>query len=109
MNIIRPVEQRSLHNAGPMSQKVTYRYYVGRLNLYEDNYDGAEENLEWAFKNCLDTAFHNKRCILRYLIPVKLYRAKLPSPECKWRCQRFSVQWRLSRDRSLSDTLPCYE
>lgn len=86
MNIIRPVEQRSLHDAGPISHKVTYRYYVGRLNLYEDNYDGAEANLEYAFTNCHKDAIRNKRCILRYLIPVKLYRAKLPSPECKWRC-----------------------
>ena len=82
-NLIRPVETRSLHEAGTMGEKVTYKYYIGRLNMFEDQHDAAEQNLDYAFQHCHRNAIHNKRCILRYLVPVKLYRGRLPSPECK--------------------------
>ena len=82
-NLLRPVQQRKLHEQGTMGQMVTYRYYVGRLNLFEDQYADAEENLEFAFTNCHKNAVHNKKCILHYLIPVKLFRGRLPSAQCK--------------------------
>ena len=61
---------------------VTYRYYSGRLSLFEDQYQAAEDSLESALANCLATTEvgrRNKRKILRYLVPVKLYRGRLPS------------------------------
>lgn len=82
-NLAKPVEGRKLHYQGTMGQMVTYRYYTGRLNLFEDNFVEAEYNLEYALTNCHKDAIHNKRCILRYLLPVKLYRGKLPSAACK--------------------------
>jgi len=78
-NLLRPVETRKLHEQGSMGSMVTYRYYVGRLNLFEDQYAMAEENLEYAFNNCHKNAARNKRRILHYLVPVKLYRGRLPS------------------------------
>ena len=78
-NLLRPVESRKLHEQGKMSEMVTYRYYVGRLFLFEDQYDMAEESLNYALQHCHKSALHNKRCILRYLVPVKLYRGRLPS------------------------------
>lgn len=78
-NLLRPVEGKKLHEQGMMGQMVTYRYYVGRINLFEDRYGDAEANLEYAFQNCHPNALHNKKCILRYLVPVKLYRGRLPS------------------------------
>jgi nuclear mRNA export protein PCID2/THP1 len=83
-NLAKPVEGRKLHLQGSMAQMVTYRYYTGRLNLFEDNYAEAEKNLEYALTNCHKDAVRNKRCILRYLIPVKLYRGKLPTAACKF-------------------------
>jgi hypothetical protein len=82
-NLLRPVETRKLHEQGTMGQMVTYRYYTGRLNLFEDQYADAEKNLEYALKHCNKNAIHNKKCILRYLVPVKLYRGRLPSAACK--------------------------
>lgn len=82
-NLLRPVETKKLNEQGTMGQMVTYRYYVGRLNLFEDQYADAEKNLEYAFQNCHKNAIHNKKCILRYLVPVKLYRGRLPSADCK--------------------------
>jgi hypothetical protein len=81
-NLVKPVEARRLHLQGTMGQMVTYRYYTGRLNLFEDNYSEAEANLEFALSHCHKNALHNKKCILRYLVPVKLYLGKLPSAEC---------------------------
>ena len=95
-NLVRPVEARKLHQVGGdpdndhdnndqqqiRGELVTYRYYTGRLALFEDQYAEAERNLEFAFRNCHQNARNNKRVILRYLIPVKLYRGRLPSPAC---------------------------
>jgi hypothetical protein len=47
--------------------------------MFEDQYETAEESLEYALKHCHKMAFKNKRSILRYLVPVKLYRGRLPS------------------------------
>ena len=82
-NLLRPVEGKKLHQQGTMGQLVTYRYYVGRLNLFEDQYAEAESHLQYAFTHCHKNAIHNKKCILHYLIPVKLYRGRLPSAQRK--------------------------
>ena len=47
-NLLRPVESRKLHEQGSMSEMVTYKYYVGRIFLFEDQYEAAEQNLEYA-------------------------------------------------------------
>ena len=78
-NVAKPTEAKKLHEQGTMAQMVTYKYFSGRLCLFEDNFVDAEQNLEYALTNCPNDAVHNKRCILRYLIPVKLYRGKLPT------------------------------
>lgn len=81
-NLLRPVESRNLHIKGKnnnMGDKVTYRYYVGRLQMFEDNYKEAEENLNYALLHCHKNAISNKRRILNYLIPVKLERGRLPA------------------------------
>jgi nuclear mRNA export protein PCID2/THP1 len=78
-NVAKPTEAKKLHEQGTMGQMVTYKYFSGRLCLFEDNFVEAELNLEYAYDNCPMNAIHNKRCILRYLIPIKLYRGKLPT------------------------------
>lgn len=78
-NLIRPVEARKLNETGTMADMVTYNYYIGRLNMFEDQHDKAELALDYALKHCRKDAVHNKKCILKYLVPVKLYRGRLPS------------------------------
>ena len=81
-NLVRPVESRNLHTkAENMGEKVTYRYYVGRLHMFEDNYKEAEQNLNYALRHCHKHSIRNKRRILNYLIPVKLEQGRLPSLE----------------------------
>ena len=79
-NLLRPVESRNLHiKSDNMGDKVTYRYYVGRLHMFEDNYSEAAQNLNYALMHCHKNATSNKRRILNYLIPVKLERGQLPT------------------------------
>lgn len=90
-NLIKPVEAKRLHTKGTMSEMVTYRYYAGRLCLFEDNFEMAETHLDYAFINCHKSAIQNKRCILRYLIPVKMFRGRFPSSQRKGNGQRFNI------------------
>jgi hypothetical protein len=62
-----------------MGEMVTYRYYVGRLNMFEDQYDLAEENFDYALRHCHRASVGNKKRILNYLVPVKLLRGRLPT------------------------------
>lgn len=90
-NLVKPVEARKLHQQGTLGQMVTYRYYTGRLSLFEDQYEEAEAHLDYALQHCHRAAVRNKQCILRYLVPVKLYRGRLPSATCTWRGDMESV------------------
>mmetsp|Transcript_9811 Transcript_9811/g.15079 ORF Transcript_9811/g.15079 Transcript_9811/m.15079 type:complete len:400 (-) Transcript_9811:12-1211(-) len=80
-NLLRPVESHNLHEKGNMGDMVTYRYYAGRLNMFEDQYEAAESNLDYALKHCHRAAIKNKKGILRYLVPVKLLRGRLPTAQ----------------------------
>ncbi|KAF9181251.1 hypothetical protein BGZ50_005619 [Haplosporangium sp. Z 11] len=72
----------------PMSQQVTYRYYVGRYHLYQLDLRRAERDLSFAFTNrpnpSLDEneneiIYKNSRLILIYLIACRLCLGRLPS------------------------------
>jgi len=78
-NLLRPVESRFLHEKGSTGSMVTYRYYVGRLKMFEDQYKDAEINLDYALQHCHVKAIGNKKRILNYLLPVKLLRGRLPT------------------------------
>lgn len=78
-NLLKPVESRCIHESGTMGEMVTYRYYVGRLNMFEDQYDLAEQNFDYALRHCHHSAVGNKKRILNYLVPVKLLRGRLPT------------------------------
>jgi len=62
----------------PKAQNVTYNYYVGRIKVFEEQYDEAETYLIKAFNMCARGHFRNKRKILQFLIPVKLLLGKFP-------------------------------
>ena len=82
-HILRPVESRGIHESGTQGEMVTYRYFVGRLNMFEDQYDLAEKNFDYALRHCHRSAMANKKRILNYLVPVKLLRGRLPTSKCK--------------------------
>ncbi|KAI7900741.1 uncharacterized protein BX663DRAFT_544623 [Cokeromyces recurvatus] len=63
----------------PISQQVTYKYYIGRYALYHGRLKQAQEYLLFAFERCHAQQWHNKRLILHYLIPTRIILGYFPS------------------------------
>lgn len=63
----------------PLAQQVTYRYYVGRKHMFDNDFPNAERYLRFAFEHCHRDCKRNKRSILIYLIPVKMYLGQMPT------------------------------
>ena len=81
---LRPVESRGIHQMGTMGEMVTYNFYCGRLNMFEDQYELPEENFDYALLHCHRNAVCNKKRILNYLVPVKMLRGRLPTAKREW-------------------------
>jgi len=62
----------------PLSQLITYRFFNGRLSVFNGNYKKAQQDLLFAFSKCPSTSFKNKRLILLYLVPMQLEQCKFP-------------------------------
>jgi len=79
--LIKAVENPSFQafEQFPKAQKVTYKYYEGRLSVFGDDHVSAEKQLGYALKHCHRSHTSNKRRILRYLIAIRLLSGKLPS------------------------------
>ena len=87
-NIQQPVENKRLHlavnNLGGKGATLVYRYYTGRLAMFENDYEAAEEALAFAYENCPageGAGGNNRRRALAYLIPVRLLRGVFPTAE----------------------------
>ncbi|ORZ05048.1 hypothetical protein BCR42DRAFT_338260 [Absidia repens] len=63
----------------PKSDRVTFRYYLGRLYFLGEEYAKAETELDLAFRECLRSQKKNKELILQTLLPVRLMRGVLPT------------------------------
>ncbi|PIO24564.1 hypothetical protein AB205_0155140 [Aquarana catesbeiana] len=77
--LIRAIDSSNFKDEYAMSQRVTYRYYVGRKAMFDSDFKKAEECLSFAFRNCLRTCQKNKRMILIYLLPVKMLLGHMPA------------------------------
>lgn len=62
----------------PVRDKVTYMYYTGRLEVFNENFPAADQKLSYALTHCNPHREANIRMILKYLIPVKLSIGILP-------------------------------
>lgn len=63
----------------PIADQLEFRYYEGRLSIYEQQILKAEECLDYCLARCPSLSVRNKRLILEYLIPVKATRGKYPN------------------------------
>ncbi|KAL1522651.1 hypothetical protein AB1Y20_017629 [Prymnesium parvum] len=63
----------------PVSQLVSYKYFVGRLSLLNSQFSRAERELNFSFVHAPRRSFKNKRLVLRYLVPVKIVLGSFPS------------------------------
>lgn len=77
--LIRAVEGSTIRENFRMSHLVTYRYYVGRRAMFDNDYKLAAEYLTYAFEHCHRSSRRNKRLVLIYLIPVKMLIGYMPS------------------------------
>lgn len=45
----------------PVAQRVTYKYYAGRINMFDSEFGIAKKNLEYSFEHCHKRKPKNKR------------------------------------------------
>lgn len=74
----------------PAAHRVTYKYYVGRLHLYEDRCEEAVECLQYALDRIPKEYEVNRRRVLLYLIPAKILRGSTPSLRT---LARYNMTW----------------
>ncbi|KAK9456729.1 hypothetical protein V1511DRAFT_495133 [Dipodascopsis uninucleata] len=65
----------------PRSQRVLYRYYLGRFYFYRQELMRARQHLLWAFNNCHSGSKRNQDLILTYLIPTNLLLGVCPKSD----------------------------
>lgn len=80
-SVIRSIETARIFDFEefPERDKVTYMYYTGRLEVYNENFTAADDKLSYALMHCNPRREANLRKILKYLIPVKLSIGILPN------------------------------
>lgn len=66
-------------SAYPMSERVTYAYFMGRLDLLDDNLEAAEQQLSFAFRCTPKDDTKHRSLILRFLVPCKLLLYQRPT------------------------------
>ena len=64
----------------PVCDVVTYKYYIGRLRMYEDKYEEARDSLRFALKHTPLAMTRNRQRILAILVPVEMCLGVMPSP-----------------------------
>ncbi|CDS82088.1 related to protein that forms a complex with Thp3p [Sporisorium scitamineum] len=62
------------------ADRITYRYYLGRVRLFQHNIRAASTHLRWAFDNCTLRNLKNKRAILIPLVATYLILGRYPQP-----------------------------
>ncbi|KAK9274629.1 hypothetical protein L1049_021880 [Liquidambar formosana] len=79
-SVIRSIETARIFDFEefPKRDKVTYMYYTGRLEVFNENFPAADQKLSYALMHCNPRSEANIRMILKYLIPVKLSIGILP-------------------------------
>lgn len=65
----------------PVCDVVTYKFYVGRLKMYEDKFEDAREAFRLALKHCPPHSLRNRQRILAFLVPVEMCLGVMPSPQ----------------------------
>ncbi|CAG9803681.1 unnamed protein product [Chironomus riparius] len=79
--LIRAIDSLSFKDQFPISQQITYKYFVGRKAMYDSDYKTSDEYLSFAFNHCPTKYWKNKRLILIYLVPVKMLLGHMPLKE----------------------------
>ncbi|KAG0625477.1 hypothetical protein M758_2G058400 [Ceratodon purpureus] len=80
-SVIRSIETARVFDFEefPVRDRVTYMYYTGRLEVFNDQFKQADEKLMYSLAHCDPLKRNNIRMVLKYLIPVKLSLGIMPS------------------------------
>mmetsp|Transcript_900 Transcript_900/g.2763 ORF Transcript_900/g.2763 Transcript_900/m.2763 type:complete len:404 (-) Transcript_900:251-1462(-) len=62
----------------PAAQLITYNYYIGRLAIFDEDYNTAVEVLTDALRRCPPGAHGNRCKLLKYLVPTQLLLGRMP-------------------------------
>uniref|UniRef100_A0A915PKL6 PCI domain-containing protein 2 homolog n=1 Tax=Setaria digitata TaxID=48799 RepID=A0A915PKL6_9BILA len=119
LNLLKPLI-RAIDNSGPlyqtfsMADKVTYKYYLGRKAMFDSDLSLSEKSLSYAFRNCPSHCARNKRLILIYLVPVKMFLGHMPSIDLlkRYQLQQFATVVESVKDgnlKKLDETLMANE
>lgn len=76
--LMRAIDSSAFKDQFPLPEQITYKYFVGRKAMYDEDYKSADEFLSFAFKYCPKNFPHNKRLILIYLVPVRMLLGYMP-------------------------------
>ncbi|XP_059433560.1 enhanced ethylene response protein 5 [Corylus avellana] len=89
-SVIRSIETARIFDFEefPKRDKVTYMYYTGRLEVFNENFPSADHKLSYALMHCNPRREANIRMILKYLIPVKLSMGILPKD---WLLEKYNL------------------
>ncbi|KAJ6698229.1 PCI DOMAIN-CONTAINING PROTEIN 2 [Salix purpurea] len=89
-SVIRSIETARIFDFEefPKRDKVTYMYYTGRLEVFNENFPAADHKLSYALMHCHPHNEANIRMILKYLIPVKLSIGVLPKD---WLLEKYGL------------------
>ncbi|KAL2649646.1 hypothetical protein R1flu_017774 [Riccia fluitans] len=89
-SVIRSIETARVFDFDefPTRDKVTYMYYTGRLEVFNDNFAQADHKLMYALVHCDPSKEGNIRMILKYLVPVKLSLGILPN---EWLLRKYHI------------------
>ncbi|KAI8616173.1 hypothetical protein BC830DRAFT_1063678 [Chytriomyces sp. MP71] len=85
-NLIRSLKSVDLPELDqfPIAHAVTYRYYMGVLAFYDEQYKRAQDELTWALQHfpplTTQTRKHNQALLLAHLIPINLLAGRTPAP-----------------------------
>ncbi|KAK9902673.1 hypothetical protein WJX75_002119 [Coccomyxa subellipsoidea] len=112
-NLINAVNSRQFlpFDVFPASQRVTYKYYTGRLAIFDENYDVAANDLAYAFEHCHRSAVANKARCAYYLIPVKMLLGELPEQAMldKFSLHDYSPIVKAMKEGSVEDLDRCLQ
>uniref|UniRef100_A0A2P2KC98 Uncharacterized protein MANES_16G102700 n=1 Tax=Rhizophora mucronata TaxID=61149 RepID=A0A2P2KC98_RHIMU len=89
-SVIRSIETARIFDFEefPKRDKVTYMYYTGRLEVFNENFLAADHKLSYALMHCNPHCEANIRMILKYLVPVKLSIGILPKD---WLLEKYNL------------------
>lgn len=92
VNLTRTVSTSSFppFHVFPLQHRVTYKYYAGRLSLYDDHCSEAVESLMYAMQHTPYSEGENRRRIMLYLVPAKILTGSLPSQST---LERYRMKW----------------